>query len=116
MGADVGSIITAQALALLEDDLRAVFAFEATELLHRAELALQALLDAPHAATQALDELRRRLHSLKGAASAAGETELRDTVHALEERLLEETTAADEALLATLREGLSTLQIGRAHV
>lgn len=74
----------------LADDVRAALAEEAHDLLRRAESALSALPDAvdPERNVHFL-ELLRVLHTLKGAAAAAGENEAKVAVHALEERARE---------------------------
>lgn len=86
VGAQPAPVLSASQLALLSDDLRAVFLCEATELLHRIDdtLAFAVLELSP----QIIDELSQLLHTMKGAASAAGELEVRDVVHALEDRVL----------------------------
>lgn len=74
----------------LADDVRAALAEEAHDLLRRAESAINALPEATEA-DRSLHwlELLRVLHTLKGAAAAAGEEETKVAVHALEERARE---------------------------
>ncbi|MFO0580570.1 MAG: response regulator [Polyangia bacterium] len=76
-------------LSGLADEVRAAFREEAAELLRRAELALSGLATAAPPERAGLElELKRVLHTLKGASAAAGEQGIKGEVHALEERLL----------------------------
>lgn len=84
---------SAEMLAQSESDPRVVFSCEAIEIVQKLE---ETLLAQP----PALGEARRLLHTLKGAASAAGNAAIRDLAHALE-------ACSDAELLAS---GLSALR------
>lgn len=77
----------------------AVFRDEALELARGAASALNDVANNPSGGTQGWDELRRVLHTLKGAAAAAGQAEVERVVHDLETRVHEvESAGADRAL------------------
>lgn len=103
--------LSAAQLALISDDLRAVFLCEVTELSHRLDdtLALAAL----DLTAESIGDIGRLLHTMKGAAAAAGELEVRDVMHALEDRAqalsVADRVAADEILIA-LTTDLARLQ------
>lgn len=78
-----------QQSAALANEVRAAFTEEAAELLRRAEQAVSELATAsPHERSGLELELKRILHTLKGAASAAGEQAIKVEVHALEDHVL----------------------------
>src|SRR5688572_15068230 len=90
----------------LADEVRAVFAEEAAELLRQIEVALNELSAAEGATRGALWlNVLRPLHTLKGAAAAAGEDAIKGDVHFLEDRVrrLEQGEASlDQSLVEEL--------------
>lgn len=103
--------LSASQLALLSDDLRTVFVCEVAELLNRFDetLAYAVLEITP----DRINELARLLHTMKGAASAAGELEVRDILHALEDRVPALSSVDDgtaDVIMVTLNEGLARVR------
>jgi chemotaxis protein histidine kinase CheA/ActR/RegA family two-component response regulator len=89
----------------LDDEIRDAFLADATELFERVE---PLVLGLPRSSDLAADlsELRRALHTLKGAAGSVGLVDLAAVVHHLEERIEEAgatvPSALGDALLAML--------------
>lgn len=72
----------------LADEVRAAFTEEAAELIRRVERSLTEASDAEAAPPPVVWlEMLRTLHTLKGAAAAAGEETIKGEVHALEDRV-----------------------------
>lgn len=106
--------MTTGSLKDLAADVRAALAEEAHDLLRRAEGALNALPESvdPERSVHWL-ELLRVLHTLKGAAAAAGEEQAKQAVHALEERardLRDGKEPFGPGLVAELFERLETVE------
>ncbi|UQA62434.1 hybrid sensor histidine kinase/response regulator [Polyangium aurulentum] len=80
MGAKANATLASQALA--------TFTEEALELLREIELSLNDLLGADEASRpKVFRDLLRLLHTLKGASAVVGQEDIRQYVHALEERV-----------------------------
>ena len=80
----------------LDDEMREAFLADATELFERIE---NLVLGLDVTATRgAIDELARCFHTLKGAAGSVGLSELAALVHALEERLEQESGRVSHGL------------------
>lgn len=92
----------------------AAFLEEARDLLMRVESGIGALPAAETDGSQApWQELKRSLHTLKGAAAAAGEAEVKTRVHALEERV-GRLHRGEEALDAAVLDALYA-EVERIH-
>jgi chemotaxis protein histidine kinase CheA len=70
----------------LDDEMREAFLADATDLFERIERIVVGL-DSPGGQHEAIRELSRCFHTLKGSAGSVGLTELAKLVHELEERL-----------------------------
>src|SRR5690606_16026025 len=99
------------ATASFDPEIAAIFAEEASEILENAETALQSYRSGGE--SEALTELQRLLHTLKGGARMAGVLPMGNLSHALESLVSGlsdgRVTAQDEAL-ALVQRSLDTLQ------
>lgn len=86
-----------------EDEILQLFLEEGEELLESLEAVIGRWSNAP-ATTEPLDEVLRLLHTLKGAARAAGVTRLGDLAHALESELDQVDRDSDETLEQALEQ------------
>ena len=81
----------------LDDEMREAFLADATELFERIE-SLVVGLRSHSDPREAIDELARCFHTLKGAAGSVGLSELATLVHELEERLEQASGRVSHAL------------------
>ncbi|WP_406694947.1 response regulator [Singulisphaera sp. Ch08] len=93
----------------MDPELREAFLAEATDLFERIE-ALVLSLGGSTDPSEALDELGRCLHTLKGAAGSVGLLELAALVHSLEEHLDGPSGAATPGLIDRFFGGLKYLE------
>ncbi|MBN0065270.1 response regulator [Pseudomonas aeruginosa] len=96
----------------VDEELREVFIEEADDLLENLELAL-GRWDGGNGDAQPLDDLLRILHTLKGGARLAGQTELGNLAHDLEQHLTDAQQQGapwPDSLLLDAQSGLEGLQ------
>lgn len=100
----------ADPLASLDPELQEAFLADATDLFERIQTIVLGDLSRPADQDAALHELERCYHTLKGAASSVGLTELAARVHALEEHLEAAAQHAGPVPLDLLHQSLEDLE------
>ena len=110
--------VIAEPDAEFDAEIGAIFCEEASEILQASDAALQTLSEDP-AATDALAELQRHLHTLKGGARMAGLSAMGDLSHELESLLIRINTGSagfNDEMQSLLQASIDALHMMRENV